>query len=149
MRSLDKPFKWLVEVADAGDRCFVAFTSGVAHVGAFARREAWIAADSAVAALATTLDVAKRISPPPRAPQVSSVLADGLDVLPAIPSSLGVPSSTRANPPGVAPVLQALGRTVAKHTHAGYVSLESDPRFWTLVDLLQKLRTSEAEASEP
>jgi hypothetical protein len=141
MPSLDKPIRWFAEVAEVGDRWFLSFTGGVAHVGGWARREAWIAADSAVAAFATTVTVARRFSSvaPPVRP---SLLADGLDVLPAQGESH--PSSIRVlpdHPPGVAPVLQALGRTVAKHAHAGYGSLEGDPRFWTLIHLLHRLRS--------
>jgi hypothetical protein len=44
-----------------------------------------------------------------------------------------------AGPAGVVPLLQALGRTVATHTQAGYASLQEDPRFWTLVHLVQTL----------
>jgi hypothetical protein len=144
MPSLDKPIRWFTEVAEVGDRWFVSLTGGVAHVGGWMRREAWIAADSAVAAFSTTVSLAKRFSSVPPAPARSSLLADGLDVLPAPDEAH--PKSIRVlpeNPPGVLPVLQALGQTVAKHAHVGYGSLETDTRFWALIGLLQRLRTTD------
>ena len=43
------------------------------------------------------------------------------------------------SPAGVVPLLQALGRTMADHTRAGYATLQKDDRFWTLIRLLQVL----------
>jgi hypothetical protein len=94
---------------------------------------------------------------------VPNSLEEGLDLIAAIRASdVQLPTSadafdprrfevnrsalTRANPPGVLPLLQALGRTVAKHAHAGYASLQEDPRFWTLIHLLQRLGRPTIEA---
>jgi hypothetical protein len=148
------------EIADVSDRWFLSVTGGVVGIGGWARREAWIVADSAVAAFATTVNVAKKLaavegsrplvkrpaaldvdepSPPPPRP------GDTLDLLCAIRESEGPPepglrcAETNApNPAGVVPLLQALGRTVARHTPR-YASLQEDPRFWTLIHLLQRL----------
>jgi hypothetical protein len=134
--------------------------------------EADIAADSAVAAFATTMTVAKKLmalsvvglEPRPSrprdrggpgrpegsgAPQPEA----GLDLVPAIRTvdacgadasaseRLGIKQDSLAfpRPAGVVPLLQALGRTVATHAQAGYESLQEDPRFWTLLHLLQRL----------
>jgi hypothetical protein len=189
---IEQPMKWIGgrrsvvdharEIADLGDRWFLSVTGGIAYVGGWARREAEIVAESAVAAFATSVTVAKRLSfvgPPPRArlrsqpaprlddvsrlegeegsePSWSRGFAVDVDLISAVraadaPSSvskeggeecrLGVSRDplARSAPPGVVPLLQALGRTVARHTHAGYASLQEDPRFWTLVHLLQRL----------
>jgi hypothetical protein len=71
---------------------------------------------------------------------------------------LGIKHSSLAvsSPAGVVPLLQALGRTVATHAQHGYASLQEDPRFWTLVSLVQTLGhpsiaplRSEEEVSDP
>lgn len=50
------------ELADTGDRWFLSFADGLVRVGGWARREADIAADSAVSAFSTTVRVAKKLS---------------------------------------------------------------------------------------
>jgi hypothetical protein len=175
------PLKWIAEksrivdharqVADVSDRWFLAVTGGIVNAGDWARREAWIVADSAVAAFATTVDVAKKLSSVEResmakTPRVAAPGEDedasakyacsghDLDLVAAVRAE-GATSSigdaprwhsgltredpSRGNQAGVVPLLQALGRTVSKHTHAGYASLAEDPRFWTLIHLLQNL----------
>src|SRR5262245_54705352 len=72
LSSVNNPLKWIAEksrvgdharqVADVSDRWFLAVTGTIIHAGDWARREAWIAADSAVAAFATTVDLAKKLS---------------------------------------------------------------------------------------
>jgi hypothetical protein len=168
--SLSKPFQWMTpsrravdharEIADVGDRWFLSVTGGVVGIGGWARREAWIVADSAVAAFATTVNVAKKLAaaegtgPSPRRPAAPDVdesapppprPGDTLDLLCAIRETEGPPEPglrcaepNAPNPAGVVPLLQALGRTVARHTPR-YASLQEDPRFWTLIHLLQRL----------
>jgi hypothetical protein len=165
--SVRNPVKWIAEksrvvdharhVADVSDRWFLAVTGGIVSVGSWAQKEAWIVADSAVAAFATTVDVAKKMSSaegaaPSRVREREEHRPTSLDLVAAVraldasEADLGarwtdglVRDPARANPAGVVPLLQALGRTVSKHTHAGYASLGEDPRFWTLIHLLQNL----------
>lgn len=176
------------EIADAGDRWFLSVAGGLGRLGGWARREADIAADSAVAAFATTVSVAKKLAGSdanPAAERASSSARAaprrasksrrgpasegddsegssqrsperGIDLLPAVragdpsakagprsPELEGVPAPhdpSKRSPAGVVPLLQALGRTVADHTHENYASLQQDERFWTLIHLLQMLR---------
>jgi hypothetical protein len=183
LSSLSKPIEWMAkrsraleharEIADVSDRWFLSVTGGVAGVGGWARREAWIVADSAVAAFATTVNVAKKLAAaePPRPPARQALPAEPLspspspslapragetlDLLCAVygereeaeerngdealpPEGVRCTEPHARNPAGVVPLLQALGRTVAKHTPR-YASLQEDPRFWTLIHLLQGL----------
>src|SRR5215467_10508017 len=50
------------EVAAVGDRWFLSLAGGVGRAGGWARKEADIVADSAVAAFATTMTVAKALT---------------------------------------------------------------------------------------
>ena len=43
------------------------------------------------------------------------------------------------NPPGVLPLVQALGRLVADHPEDRRAALAEDDRLWTLIDLLKTL----------
>jgi hypothetical protein len=160
------------EIADIGDHWFLSMAAGLGRAGIWARKEADIAADSAVAAFATTMMVAKKLmalsvvgleSGAPRRrdrgeprpsegtgsfrPEVTLDLVpanradDGRRVGASASERLGVKQDSLAvpGPAGVVPLLQALGRTVATHAQAGYASLQEDPRFWTLVHLVQTL----------
>jgi hypothetical protein len=180
MRSLciDKPGRWIAtshaaehasEIAHVSDRWFLSLTGGIANLGSWAEREAWIVADSAVAAFATTVTLAKRftstapIKPAkaPLEPRPTSQEPQNLDLIcgvrpgeePAVPDPLGVDRAAQPglSSAGVIPLLQALERTVAKHTHAGAGSLQEDPRFWTLIHLIERLGrpASTLEETEP
>jgi hypothetical protein len=171
------------EIADIGDHWFLSVASGLGRAGLWARKEADIAADSAVAAFATTMMVAKKLmafsvvgleSAPPRASvrgersrhegSAASSQHAALDLVPAIRAHDGERVESRPaerwgvkqnslavpGPAGVVPLLQALGRTVANHAQAGYASLQEDPRFWTLVHLVQTLgRPTIVPSEEP
>jgi hypothetical protein len=160
------------EIAETGDQWFLSLAAGLGRAGGWARKEADIAADSAVAAFATTMLVAKKlialsvVGLEPRTPLshndgepvrhkgsgsvrpevtldlVSAIRPDDGDYLDArVAERLGVKQDDPPvpRPAGVVPLLQALGRTVATHAQAGYASLQEDPRFWTLVHLVQAL----------
>jgi len=164
------------ELADTGDRWFLSVADGLLRVGGWARKEADIAADSAVSAFATTADVAKKLTGvAPKRPRSGSskrksapkkVTADEqpkeasdpvdasddprtrIGLMAALPIDAwhdghveieSMLASLGRNPAGVVPLLQALGRTVADHTRAGYATLQRDERFWTLIHLLQVL----------
>ena len=160
------------EIAEIGDQWFLSLAVGLGRAGGWARKEADIAADSAVAAFATTMGLAKKLmalSTVGFEPKTSRSRKDGnasrhkgsgsvrpevtLDLVSAIlpgdgdadevgiADTLGIKQDTLAvpRPAGIVPLLQALGRTVATHAQAGYSSLQEDPRFWTLVHLVQAL----------
>ena len=142
------------EIAELGDRWFLSLAAGVGRAGGWVRREADIVADSAVAAFATTMMVAKKLTAfaasglePPKAKSAREEEASPPPpaLVEGLPLGLGLlhaqaPDGRRgASPAGIVPLLQALGRTVARHTEAGYASLQEDPRFWTLIDLVQRL----------
>jgi hypothetical protein len=55
------------------------------------------------------------------------------------PPALALEGNSPENPPGVLPLVQALGRVVADHQDCAYSTLAGDERLWTLVDLLQVL----------
>lgn len=165
------------QLADLGDRWFLRVTGGLERLGFWARTEADIAADSAIAAFATTVDVTKRIarrgghsSEPDAAPRAHARRTtsnakrstpppkiDLLDATPAKPprkrrtkarSGVSVVADGSGNRPGVVPLLKALGRVVSAHSDDGYASLEHDERFWTLLCVLQSLRTAAPETAQ-
>jgi hypothetical protein len=155
------------ELAETGDRWFLTMAGGLGKLGGWARREADIAADSAAAAFTTTVDVAKKLTgiaprrsdqserarqdeePAPRRARDTTLERAEIPTMAWSPpkprKKRSRPQRERAepafasHPPGVVPLLQALGRTVADHTHKGYATLEQDERFWTLIHLLQLL----------
>jgi hypothetical protein len=153
------------EIAELGDRWFLSVAAGVGRAGGWARHEADIVADSAVAAFGTTITVAKKLTalatgnlgpareddaPSPDEPALPEGSPLGFGLLhgeapdrPDAPdaAALGIGRDARpgASPAGIVPLLQALGRTVSRHTQAGYASLQEDPRFWTLIQLVQTL----------
>lgn len=49
-------------IADVGDRWFVGFAKGVVRLGSWARKEADVASDAASAAMATTVDITRRLT---------------------------------------------------------------------------------------
>lgn len=174
------------ELADTGDRWFLSLAGGLVRVGGWARREADIAAESAVAAFSTTVKVAKKLTRAraegpvreragvstsvesrasavrPGAPRGPVPLRD-IDLMAAMPASAwevatrerwatgrddATPIDDAPSPAGVTPLLQALGRTVADHTRAGYSTLHGDERFWTLIRLLHQLASPAEEPRE-
>jgi hypothetical protein len=166
------------QIASLGDRWFLLVAHGLERLGDWAQGEADVAADSARAALATTVDITKRLASRDRTsgPGRTSTRTGGsehtdsatsasrrtyarspdpkIDLLEATPArashgrrgrssvvSVG-PNGDPSSPPGLVPLLRALGRVVASHDREGYATLESDERFWTLVYVLQSLRKS-------
>jgi hypothetical protein len=156
-------------VADTGDRWFVSLAQGLGQIGAWARREKDVVAESAVAAAATTAEVigplAGRLRPGTRGGPVAdeqpAVPVDPtmwevpvVSVKPSAPAEAAMSEEPETpegpvlqnNPPGVLPVLEVLGRVVTDHSETQYSSLQSDNRFWALVRLLQSLTPDGAAA---
>jgi hypothetical protein len=141
------------EVAQTGDRWFVSVVEDAVGAGRWARREADVIGGSMTAALETTIDVAKKLRPqrssPNGAPASSDVVAGSPDRI-ARPSNIellealadvGVPPQTADSElalhrAGIAPLLAALREVVSSRAADGYESLESDERFWALLELI-------------
>jgi hypothetical protein len=49
-------------------------------------------------------------------------------------------TTASGHPSGLLPVLQALERIVREHARTRQASLAKDPRFWSLIELLNLLR---------
>ncbi len=149
------------EVARTGDRWFISVLSDVANAGRWARREADVIGDSMSAAFQTTMEVAKKMTPrggsPERAeapPEVDPRPAN-IDLLAAL-SDVGVPrhvaeSELSSHRAGIAPLLTALERVVSSRAQDGYESLQSDERFWALVELIHRHgeKNQASEGAEP
>ena len=147
------------EIARAGDRWFVSVFTDAAGAGRWARREADLIGDSMTAAFHTTVDVAKKMRPggsteevAPPAPPPEARPAN-IDVLAAL-NQVGVPaqaseSALASHPAGIAPLLAALEEVVSSRAADGYESLQSDERFWALVELIHQHneRVAESEGS--
>lgn len=154
------------QIADLGDRWFLGVARGLGRIGVWARSEADVAAESARAALATTVDVTRRLTlrerppapddaareePVPNPARTSGPQIDVLDANPVESPrkrrhrgggvSVSAPRGA-SNPPGLVPLLRALGRVVAVHSPDDYAALERDERFWTLLSVLHSLKAS-------
>lgn len=136
------------EVARTGDRWFVSMARDVAGVGKWARREADVIGESMSAALETTVKVAKRMKPalpiePSPGPEVPVEASSGptpqIDLLVSAPASRVEDSELASHPAGITPLLSALREVVVSRSEDGYESLEDDPRFWALLDLIHGL----------
>lgn len=142
------------EVARAGDRWFVALAGDVAGAGRWARREADFIGDSMAAAFQTTVEVARKMSPgkgpgkgpakgaADRASETGSQRPPNVTILTAL-NDVGVPmqvaeSELTSHRAGIAPLLAALEELVSGRTEDGYESLQSDERFWALVELIHE-----------
>jgi hypothetical protein len=156
------------QIADLGDRWFLGVARRLERIGVWARSEADVAADSARAALATTVVITRRLTrQQARAESETNSASDSrtserrrrisepnIDVLDANPvksprkrrerNAVSVAAKAeRFNPPGLVPLLRALGRVVAVHA-PDFAALENDERFWTLLSVLQSLRKDPA-----
>lgn len=129
------------DVARTGDRWFVSMAQDVAEVGRWARREVDVIGDSMAAALDTTVGVAKKIrsARPAEEPEDGGAPSTSqLDLLVAEPASNIGASELVSHPAGVEPLLSALHQVVVNRT-GGSEPLDTDPRFWALVDLIHGL----------
>jgi hypothetical protein len=138
---------WLEQVrqiADVGDRWLVSIGQSVHCVSLWAQEEA-------DAALRPDPGSTPRSTPRhERRTRKSKSARSQSECASSSRPSVGLVSATPAqssvscgdgpeNPPGVLPLVQALGRVVADHQDGSYSTLASDERLWTLVDLLQVL----------
>jgi hypothetical protein len=54
-----------------------------------------------------------------------------------------------SEPAGVLPLWRALGRVVSQHAHSGYRSLQTDTRFWALLNLIQSFTREPQQCDQP
>lgn len=115
------------------------------------------------AAFKTTMDVARKMKPAGSAPEAettpdATAPPVNIDLLTAL-NEVGVPglvsrSKLTSHRAGIAPLLSALSEVVSNRGDGGYESLQSDERFWALVELIHEhgekaLASAEAEPSPP
>ena len=154
------------EVTDVGDRWLVGLANHLSQAGRRAQREAGIVRDSAEAAFRTTVSVVRRMSGQPQAtpddpstPIATSAATRETEAAhgtsadpvsppedPPSPETVADPPAVGPSPAGVVPALQALGKVIDEHVEEGGAGLQTDPRFWGIVTLLQSLTVTAAPA---
>jgi hypothetical protein len=124
-------------LADATDRVFVSLAEGVGKLGPWQQRRS--SPPPRIAALKPN-PTARRTSPLcDAASSARSCACRGeKEQAPAVDRDRPL------EPPGVAPVLEALGNLMAPHAADGYATVGHDDRFWGLIRLLQALADGDA-----
>jgi hypothetical protein len=159
--------------AQASDRLLGILAQDIGEVGSWAIGQAQAVRGSLSAALGRTIEVTRSLrDQPSAAPSVGANVyeelggagtpldtlnlqsAANLDLLPATQrpnatTSLADEPELAAHArhsPGVRPVLEALERVVVEHSKSKNGSLDTDARFWKLIELLQALKRAPPSA---
>jgi hypothetical protein len=161
--------------ADVSDRLLGILAQDIGEVGSWAIGQAQAVRGSLSAALGRTIEVTRGLRDQPNAaPSIGANVeeeqtlagagapldtlnlqsAGNLDLLPATqhPGATTLPTDEpelaahASHSPGVRPVLEALERVVVEHSKSKTGSLDTDLRFWKLIELLQALKRAQPTA---